>query len=155
MRFILSTILLFCLYSCAKTPPSTSSSVIKNNTNHYIEIRPYRNGAIDNTLRFSVAPLKTITPINNSKIYSKSIGDPLGTLYINYDSVVVYFDSVKSTKHNKYDDNNPCPNCLLASNNRAISNPNNWSQNIIKEEEKRMDGYFEYTFEETDYTFAK
>ena len=150
----LSTVALI-FSSCIRDYSSTTSSVIKNETAHTIQINPYLNGVIDNSMSYFINPNSEITPINLSMVRGKSLGSALGRLLQPFDSVVVVFDGFKSSKHNRFTDSSNCNNCILQSNQRSIANENNWVKTVTREDKHTLTGYYTFTFIEQDFIDAK
>lgn len=146
----------FFFYGCIIKPDyvSTSSSFIMNSTIHYVEIFVYRNGVPEDVL-WQIAPGDTLCLADQMSVYGKSLGSPYGYYLSPFDSVVIWFDSLKSSKHQRFTDTTTCERCIPANSNRAISNPDSWVPTVIYENKHIMDGYFTYTITEQDYLNAR
>lgn len=133
---------------------STSSSYIVNSTVHEVQILTYREGQVQDAL-WQIAPGDTARPLDQYGVYGKSLGAPYGYDLQIFDSVVIWFDSLKSSKHQRFTDTIACGRCIPTSSNRSISNRDNWTPTITYENKHFMEGYFTYTITEQDYLNAQ
>jgi hypothetical protein len=83
------------------------------------------------------------------------LGDPYGVFLRPFDSVLIWFDNIKYSKHLRFNDSSICDRCISIANPRAISNPDNWVKEIQVELKHSFAGSFTYTFTEQDYLNAK
>ena len=75
-----------------------------------------------------------------------------------YDSVVVIFSSTverKATHLSWRDSSTVCVSCIPYNNTRNLSNTESYNKTLTKEHKRYLHGYYEYTFTEEDYDFAK
>ena len=141
--------------SCIIDYSSTTSSIVKNNTSHSIQVNAYLNGQIESEFSLSISPYSEIKPIDTRSVKGKSLGSPYGVNFRPNDSVIIIFDGNRKLKHNRFSDSSNCDYCIQISNNRAISNPDNWIKTITNEDKHTLIGFYTYTFTEQDYLDAK
>ena len=132
---------------------SRSTTLINNQTNYSIQILPYREGQIDNTLA------KTILAQQTSEVFQlrkagKSPGPSFAIHLQPYDSVVVVFNQQKSITHLKFNSIVDSSRRIPFNNNRSISNENNYSLKILTDDKHFMESQYTYSFTESDYQAA-
>lgn len=145
---------LFLLVGCVKDYKSSTQTKLMNTTNHTIKIVPYLNGEIDISMQQELMPNETKVVYEGSP-WGKTIEPCWGVFLRLDDSVIVTYYDTYEMKHNKFNDSVICDNCYLESDSRNLTNPNNYTSTIIKEEKKYLDGYYTYSFIEKDYLDAK
>jgi hypothetical protein len=155
MKYLLICAFILFGSSCIKDYYSVAQSIIKNSTNHQIKILPYKDGIPLNDQLVLIGPNANDSIIKHSTIKGKSLGQPYGTYLMPYDSVLIWFDDVKYSKHLRFGDSTVCDRCIDINSSRAISNPNNWVKAIQEETKHGLRGSFTYTFTEQDYLDAK
>lgn len=116
---------------------------------------PYLNGnpLFDQSINMQANTRDSI--FKTVSVKGKNLGDPYGVFLMPYDSVIVWLDNNRSSKHLRFVDSSICDRCISITNPRAISNSNNWVKEIQKEEKHFLHGSFTYTFTEQDYLNAK
>lgn len=151
---LIITVHLFILVGCVKDYKSSTQTKLINTTNHTIKITPYLNGVIDIGMQQELMPNETKI-VYEANPWGKTIEPCWGVFLRPDDSVIVIYDNTYKMKHNRFNDTTTCDNCYIESNNRNLTNPNNYTPTIIKEEKEYLDGYYTYTFTEQDYLDAK
>lgn len=142
------------LNSCKKKGVyySTKSYVI-NKSNHQIQILPYFNGAVFQELARVIEPntTKEVSIQNSYGLGYSTFGENL----MGFDSVVVLFDGIKTSRHLTYYDSSTYHNSIKYSNNRSIINGGNWGRTTTYARNNRYEGFDNFYFFEQDFQNAK
>jgi hypothetical protein len=155
MKYLVLCFVIIIASSCIKDYASVSSSILVNSTSHTIKILPYMFGDPLFSQSITLQPNSKDSIFRTKPVKGKSLGDPYGVFLRPYDSVIVLFNNVKSSKHQRFGDSTTCDRCISITNHRAISNPDNWTKEIQKEFKHYLHGSFTYTFTEQDFLNAK
>ncbi len=146
---------LMCLISCSDRK-SSSRTILYNQTNNEIEIASFKDGVVDQA-NFVIIPPYGKVIVNQISPWGKTLQPSWGLINEYYDSMIVTFKSIPSKKavHLSWRDSTICNFCIEYGNNRNISNGSNYKEIVEKKRRKYIMGYFEYTFTQEDYNFAK
>jgi hypothetical protein len=148
-------IICFSLFACIRGQESYSSSSVRNNTTHTINIFSYKNGLLDSTVTLALLPNSLLSLSKMKSSPGKKLGNPPPDTYGWFDSVKIVFDDTLSSIHLPYLDTSKCFKCISNTSARSFTNPNNWNLKIISETKNSYTTSYDYTFEEADYLAAK
>lgn len=141
--------------SCIKDYVSNTETFLINNTNHVIEIYPYTGGFTHPSNKVIIYPNQRISVLKEN-VRGKSLNPIYGTTLQPFDSTVVVFDTIYSVSHRSFRDSSAlCSKCIAFSSNRNISNEDNYTGTVTKNHKKFLKGYYEFSFTEEDYNFAR
>ncbi len=143
-------------FGCNKDYISSTSTFIKNESSVGVKITLYLNGqTYDDEIKI-INPGERIEVFEDHP-YGKTLQPSWPTLMLFYDSINVVFDNnpLVKIRHLVFSDTLNCNKCLPFSNNRNITNEQNYTKTIEKEHRKYLKGYFEFTITEDDYNYAK
>ncbi len=143
------------LYSCKQEGDSYVQSLVLNKSNHKVDIYGYQNGQMISNLSYRI--------LSNSKVEVGELrtfrgitkGNSFGVSLAFADSIIVEFDNVKKSKHNKLYDTLTCYYCLNYDNVNSIINQNSWKFNVLLQDKCALNGEWIYTITEQDYLNAK
>lgn len=162
MRIFITNILfitlgLFYLPGCVKDYRSHTQTYLVNETSYKIEIVPYKDGIALYDIQISLEPRERKIVLDDNP-WGKTLSPCWGELLQPYDSTIVIFQdsTIKKSIHLSWRDSTiTCENCYSFNSLRNLSNLDNYNKNITKSHSKYLHGYYEYTFTEADYEFAK
>ena len=152
--------ILLCAYAvigvmgCIKEYVSTMESFLINNTAHQIEVVPYYGGIANMSARVQLSPGQRLS-VAREGVRGRSLAATYAMGLQSFDSVVVIYDNLYRVTHRSFRDSTACTKCITFSSNRNISSESSYLKTITKEHRKYLRGYFEYSFTEDDYNFAR
>jgi hypothetical protein len=151
---LLNLLPLVCIVSCTKEQTTLSDTFAKNTTSHNIQIRLFKNGAIDNNVSFNLQPNET------KKIYynnTRGIGNGVTYGRINQpaDSFIVTFDNLYSIAHYKPTLIGNSTKKYLYSSKRNLYNDSSYMAALTNSTKYSRKWEFTYIFVEQDYIDAR
>lgn len=144
------------LNSCIKDYKSSTATYLINESTVPITIIPYQDGYAIEEEKKIISSGERIQVFKDSP-WGKTLRPNWGTIINFYDSVIVIFkDSFQyPVRHLVYNDTISCHKCVPYGDPRNLAQEENYKKVIEKEHRNYMRGYYEYTFTEEDYNFAK
>lgn len=156
MKKLLLALFVISFSSCIKDYKSSTATYLHNETEHTIEIAPYKDGLVVS------GDAKIIQPNERQRVYDdspygRSLAPCWGRLIQPYDSVVVTFDASRRTVHLSFRDTTRLASSgyLRFVDSKNITNEDSYKEIITESNKNYLVGYYEYTFTEADYEFAK
>lgn len=143
------------LSSCViKDYVSQTKTYLLNSSGHIIEVMPYNGNAVATVDYKKLSPNERIVVYEEAP-WGRTIDPSWGSLLTFYDSVIVVYDGLYRVKHNAFNDTTTCRTCLSAHDRRNLNNDLSYNKVLEEENKNYLKGYYEYTFTEADYEFAK
>jgi hypothetical protein len=141
------------LPSCVIDGHSDIKTNLINQSNHSIQILPYRNGVVE-PISITTIPVNDIMVVSISRGMGKVNPHNYGNdLQLFCDSVKVIYDGVFTVIHRKAND--PNLSGIVYTNPRNIINSDNYLRTITSETGYSITAYFDFIFTEQDYLDAK
>ena len=154
MKSLFSALLLVSLFGCEKEEVGHTKSIIVNRTNHVIKLSPYSGSTIETNMLVNLQPYDSIIVFSDN-VRGKTLDPCFGTLLQPFDSVLVEYDNFVRIPHIKFNATYNGTHFIPFTNNRNISNQNNWEKVTESETSNSITGFFKYVFVEQDYLDAQ
>jgi hypothetical protein len=140
------------LPSCVIDGHSDIKTNLINQSNHSIQILPYRNGVVE-PISITTISLNDTAIVFTWEGKGKVNPHDYGYYLSYYDSVKIVYNNSFTIIHRKAND--PNLSGIVYTNPRNIINSDNYLRSITSETGYSITGYFDFIFTEQDYLDAK